>query len=315
MSNTGFSGIDERQNGTPLLIDASLKDSTGALITSGVTLLSLVEVQSDGTFLSYDFFDNTFKAGALTTPTVAMTHQKSNNGTTNTGIWNYVLSTIAGFTVGANYRQIVTNSGASPAQQERAWQFAGGPNDKALSLLAATVIRTGTAQAGAASTITLDSGASATDNVYVPSFISITAGTGAGQIRAVSSYVGSTKVATITPAWTTNPDNTSVFYVLPQGAVTLASDQVPLKKNTALNGYEFVMVSATDGRTPLPGLTVSGFVSLDGVDFVALTNAPSGVSGGVYKVNLAAADTNANVLTFKFTATGADPTLISHLTQ
>lgn len=82
---------------------------------------------------------------------------------------------------------------------------------------AGTVLRTGTAQAGAAGTITLDAGASATDGFYNDCQVWIVSATGAAQVRTVLSYVGATKVATITPNWKTNPDNTSVFVILPVG--------------------------------------------------------------------------------------------------
>lgn len=76
-------------------------------------------------------------------------------------------------------------------------------------------IRSGTAQAGGASTITLDAGASSVDNFYANKKIYITGGTGAGQDATIISYVGSTKVATVHVAWVTNPDNTSTFAIFP----------------------------------------------------------------------------------------------------
>lgn len=76
-------------------------------------------------------------------------------------------------------------------------------------------IRSNTAQAGAAGTITLDASASATDDLYNNAVVYLTGGTGAGQVRRISDYVGSTKVATVVPNWTTTPDNTSTFAVLP----------------------------------------------------------------------------------------------------
>lgn len=100
---------------------------------------------------------------------------------------------------------------------------AASADSQSLAIQTATFIRTGTAQAGAASTITLDSGASATDNLYQDAAVVVTSGTGAGQVRTILSYVGSTKVATITPAWATNPDNTSVFYVLPKGQADIGA--------------------------------------------------------------------------------------------
>ncbi len=72
-----------------------------------------------------------------------------------------------------------------------------------------TGVNTGTAQAGGASTITLAAGASAVNNLY--NAVTITGGTGAGQYRTLSGYVGSTKVATTNTPWTTPPDNTSVY--------------------------------------------------------------------------------------------------------
>lgn len=85
------------------------------------------------------------------------------------------------------------------------------------------VIRDGTAQAGAASTITLDASASATDDIFNDDLVVIISGTGVGQTRLVTDYVGSSKIATISPAWQTNPDATSVFIVLALGEVAGAS--------------------------------------------------------------------------------------------
>lgn len=76
---------------------------------------------------------------------------------------------------------------------------------------------TGTAQAGAASTITLAaSGPSATDDFYNSGVVFIVSGTGAGQSRVVSDYVGGTKVATVSPPWGTAPDATSVYLLVYQ---------------------------------------------------------------------------------------------------
>jgi hypothetical protein len=71
----------------------------------------------------------------------------------------------------------------------------------------------GAAQAGTSTTITLKSTASATDDIYNGMYVTITSGTGAGQIRIIEDYVGSTKVATVTPAWTTTPTSASNYSV------------------------------------------------------------------------------------------------------
>lgn len=85
----------------------------------------------------------------------------------------------------------------------------------------ADVVRQATATAGAASSITLDAGASATNSIYNLNIITITSGTGAGQSRLISAYVGATQVASVTPNWTTNPDNTSVFSIAPFGSANV----------------------------------------------------------------------------------------------
>src|SRR5581483_4612154 len=81
------------------------------------------ELQSDGSLKSYDFSSNTFKTTALTTETQTMTHQTGNNSTTNTGLWTFALATLTGFTVGAVYFARVKNTGASPTDQIREFQY------------------------------------------------------------------------------------------------------------------------------------------------------------------------------------------------
>lgn len=86
-----------------------------------------------------------------------------------------------------------------------------------------------------------------------------------------------------------------------------------LVKNAALNNFEFVMFNSSG--VPTTGLTVTGQASIDGAAFGSLTNAVAEVSNGVYKVSLAAADTNGNVITYRFSATGAADTFVTVVTQ
>jgi hypothetical protein len=58
-----------------------------------------------------------------------MTHQTGNNGTTDTGIWTYALTTLTGFTINAMYLATVSNTGASPPDQTRDFQFGGVEGD------------------------------------------------------------------------------------------------------------------------------------------------------------------------------------------
>src|ERR1035437_6728776 len=84
-------------------------------------------------------------------------------------------------------------------------------------------VEAGTAQAGAAGTITLRSGASATNNIFKDQIVFITSGTGLGQQRIISGYVGSTKVATVSVNWSVNPDATSVYQVGDAGVFSASS--------------------------------------------------------------------------------------------
>lgn len=72
---------------------------------------------------------------------------------------------------------------------------------------------TGTAQAGASSSITLAAGASSTTDLFVGLPVTISSGTGSGQTRWISAYNGTSKVATIFGTWTTPPDNTSNYSI------------------------------------------------------------------------------------------------------
>lgn len=79
-----------------------------------------------------------------------------------------------------------------------------------------TVFTTGTAQGGAPTTITLASGASSANARYNEAVVTITAGTGTGQSKVITDYVGSTRVATIDGTWSAAPDATSVYEISAQ---------------------------------------------------------------------------------------------------
>lgn len=113
-------------------------------------------------------------------------------------------------------------------------------------------VRSNTAQAGAASTITLDASASAVDSFYVGQLVYLTGGTGVGQIRVITGYVGATKVATLSRAWATNPDNTTTFAL------------VPIDTNKLNSSLEVVTASVSAG-----GIIAASF-GVDAIDSVAL---------------------------------------------
>jgi hypothetical protein len=83
--------------------------------------------------------------------------------------------------------------------------------------------RSGTAQAGAAGTITLDASASGTDDFYNDQWIYLTGATGAGQSRRISDYVGASKIASVEPNWITNPDSSTTFAIIRSGRVDVGA--------------------------------------------------------------------------------------------
>lgn len=129
------------------------------------------------------------------------------------------------FTTPANFStQVISSLGGAQIDYTQVLPTAPVANSVGESLFITDnlVGRISTAQAGAASTITLDASASATDGRYVGYGVYLYGGTGGGirgvgQERTIVAYNGTTKVATVAQAWGTNPDNTSKFmlYVNP----------------------------------------------------------------------------------------------------
>ena len=97
----------------------------------------------------------------------------------------------------------------------------------------AATTETGTAQGGAADTITVKAASSYVDDQPNGMFITLTSGTGSGQTRHVEDFVASTKVLTVYPAWTTAPDATTAYKVEPFAAAAVG---------------EYAQVTSTFGR-------------------------------------------------------------------
>lgn len=92
--------------------------------------------------------------------------------------------------------------------------------------------------------------------------------------------------------------------------VELVDPPAPLK-NTALSDLPFYMVDETDGVTPETGLSVTAQVSKDGAAFANAAGTVTEIGNGAYHFDATAADMNADVCVFKFTATGARAALVS----
>lgn len=123
---------------------------------------------------------------------------------------------------------------------------------------------TGTAQAGGSDTITLKSASSYTsDDDPNGMFITLTSGTGSGQIRHIEDYVASTKVATVYPAWTTQPDNTT-GYKVEAFAPTTVGEYAQVTSTFGRARYvEYVSATVMKAVTEVPFFDTSGVVAGD----------------------------------------------------
>lgn len=87
---------------------------------------------------------------------------------------------------------------------------------------------TGTAQGGGSSLIIIAATASILDDFYNGMTVFISSGTGSGQLKTITDYEGATKTCTVDSNWSVNPDNTSVYEVMPKVELTPTSNDLPL---------------------------------------------------------------------------------------
>lgn len=169
-------------------VDALLGTAHAAPATAGLPDVNVKQISTDATAADNAelFFDGTGYAG----------------GTTKLGV------------------DVVSLSGDTTAA-DNAESFFDGTGYKDIDN--SYVVRSATGQAGASTTITLDASAHASDDFYKNTYVLIISGTGASQARFITAYVGSTKVATVDRAWTTNPSSDSVFVIYPFGSLPGAS--------------------------------------------------------------------------------------------
>jgi hypothetical protein len=88
-----------------------------------------------------------------------------------------------------------------------------------------------------------------------------------------------------------------------------------VKKNTALNNFQFFMRDASNPAIGKTGLTVTATRSIDGGAFAACANAPVEIGNGWYKINLAAADLNGDTIALNFSSSGAVTSVHTIITQ
>ena len=198
---------------------------------------------------------------AATTVTTALTTTFTGNLTGSVGSVTGAVGSVTGAVgsvtgnVGGNVVGSVANVTARVTANTD--QIAGGTVNALVGgkIDAVNSVHTGTAQAGAGTSITLDSGASATDSLYNQQYVQILSGTGTGQTRMITAYVGSTKVATTTPAWATNPASDSIFVTFPQayadvrdwGGVNVAVNVAGIPKVDVVDWLGTTVTAATAG--------------------------------------------------------------------
>jgi hypothetical protein len=85
-------------------------------------------------------------------------------------------------------------------------------------------------------------------------------------------------------------------------------------KNAAFSNFEFLMVDSTDHVTPKTGLVVTGTRSIDGGAFAAVAGAIAEVANGIYQFDALAADTNGDLITWRFISATADDVFVTFRT-
>ena len=158
--------------------------------------------------------DGTAQAGGVNTITLA-----AGESAIDRIYWQSYVAIVDGTGAGQGHHIITYNGTTKVAVIDDNWTVQ--PDDTSEYVIYGSgshdEYESGLAQAGSNNTITLESTAEATDGVLVDSFIDIVSGTGDHQTRRITAYDGTTKIATVTPNWTTNPDATSGYWIHGQG--------------------------------------------------------------------------------------------------
>ncbi len=177
------------------------------------------------------------RSGTAQTGSTANTIKLDTGASATNSIYVSDIVTITGGTGLGQTRTIIAYNGTTKvATVDRNWVVTPD-NTSTFNILASTTPSVfsdqGVAQAGGATTITLQSTASTTNSLYVGSLVTILSGTGSGQTREITGYVGSTRVATVDSAWSSNPDSTSAYAVIPTSATDPSVQSVNI---SSING-------------------------------------------------------------------------------
>jgi hypothetical protein len=153
---------------------------------------------------------------------------------------------------------------------------------------------TGTATAGSSTTITLAATASTTNDIFNQMTIYISAGTGSGQTRVVVDYVGATKVATVA-TWTTTPDATSVYEVMPTVTITTSEGSGATARVSSIDSGVIKKIAMSAGGTAYRSGTAAVSAGAGSGCTLELRIGPNGGHGKNAKTELGGAYVMMNV--------------------
>ncbi len=191
----------------------------------------------------------TATAGASSTLT------DSNKTWTTNGYTGYQVRITAG--TGIGQIRIIASNTATVLTVSSAWTTT--PDTTSQYIIEGFGYVTGTATAGAASTIT-NSGKTWLTNGWTNYQVRITSGTGAGQVRTIASNTAT--VLTVSSNWTVNPDTTSMY------VIESNDNFMYLLGNNAVTMYKYV-ISTDTWSTLSPGAARSAALATGGTaDFI-----------------------------------------------
>lgn len=147
----------------------------------------------------------------------------------------------------------------------------------------------GTMQSGSTSSnAVLASATSFVDDLVIGSTLVITGGTGAGQSRVIHDWVSSTDTASISPNWTTTPDNTSTYVVVPTPPAPTNSAALPAVNATQVGGQ----TASASGTVTFPNATLASTTNITGGTITTATNVTTvnGLAANVLTAAATAAD-------------------------
>ena len=111
---------------------------------------------------------------------------------------------------------------------------------------------------GGASSFTLQAGASASDDAYTDATIYVVSGTGSGQSRLITDYVGSTRVGTPETNFSPALDGTSVVDILPTITITGDGTGATAKATVASNEVTKITITAAGTGYHYASVAITG---------------------------------------------------------